>query len=288
MEDLLTPFSPTPSRLVSALHEHLTPAKYSNESHDEQDLIFKRPADVLKVLQSQPDLESLTKCLKWLTSNVTGLSDFDIRLPGADAAQIINVLVNDIIPHYWHVWIGDESKSYNRQRKLLLRCLTSVAGIGALVTRIRSMNPNVGDAQATTKLRPEQAPTAQLTDDLVNFLESLLGKDNVVDNVWTTIYIDSKLGVQKAILWKELVSLLAGSRLLSAVAEAQDRHRSTDFTEKQSSWLGSGQLYSTWLGRNIHFMITHGKDNFSRKHKDGARLLSKALTLGYTGIRHLT
>ncbi|MCJ1402763.1 telomere binding protein [Xylographa trunciseda] len=282
MEGLLTQFNPTPSKLVSALHEHLTPVEYSNQPHDDLELIIKRPVDALNVLQSQPDLHSLTKCLKWLTSNITGLNDFDVRLPGAEAAKIINVLVNDIIPNYWHVWIGSERDRYNHQRKLLLRCLSSIAGIGALVTRLRSFNPTTGEVQATTKIRPGQAPTAQLTDDLVNFLEDLLERDNVVDNIWTTNYVDSEIAMRRAILWKELVSLLAGSRLLSAVAEAQDRHRSTDAIDKKSSWLGSGQLYTAWLGRNIKFMIIHGKENFMRKHKDATRLLSKALTLGYT------
>ncbi|MCJ1389293.1 telomere binding protein [Xylographa bjoerkii] len=282
MEGLLTQFSLTPSKLVSALHEHLTPAEYSNQPHSNQDLIFKRPEDALKVLQSQPDLQSLTKCLQWLTSNITAFNDFDIRLPGAEAAKIINVLVNDIIPHYWHVWNGSERNSYSHQRRLLLRCLTSIAGIGALVTRLRSFEPETGEAQAIIKIRPEQAPTAQMTDDLVSFLEALLERDTVVDSIWTTNYIDSDIANRRAILWKELISLLAGGRLLSAVAEAQDRHRSTDSIDKQSSWLGSGQLYSAWLGRNIQVMIIHGKDNLTRKHKDVARLLSKALTLGYT------
>ncbi|MCJ1283700.1 telomere binding protein [Xylographa opegraphella] len=282
MEDLLTEFTPTHSKLVSALHEHLTPVVDSNQSRDDGDLTISRPDHVLKVLQSQPDLKPLTKCLKWLTSNITGLNEFDIRLPGAEAAKIINVLVNDIIPHYWHVWTGSESRSYNRQRRLLLQCLTSVAGIGALVTRLRSFNPEPGEAQATIKTRLEQTPKAQLTNDLVNFLETLLDKDSVVDAIWTTDRIDPVISTQKAILWKELVSLLAGGRLLSAVAQAQDRHRSTESIDKQSSWLASGQLYSAWLGRNILFMVIHGKDDFARQHKDTARLLSKALTLGYT------
>ncbi|MCJ1437057.1 telomere binding protein [Xylographa pallens] len=282
MEGLLTRFTPTPSKLVPVLHEHLTPVDHSNQPRDDRELVFNRSEDALKVLQSQPDLQSLTKCLKWLTSSITSLNEFDIRLPGAESAQIINVLVNDIIPHYWHVWIGSESHSYNRQRKLLLRCLTSIAGIGALVTRLRSFHPENGEAPATIKTRLEQTPTAQLTDDLVKFLEALLGKDNVIDDIWTTNDIDPVISIRKSILWKELVSLLAGGRLLSAVAEAQDRYRSTDSIDKQSSWLGSGQLYSAWLGRNILFMIIHGKDNFTSKHKDAARLLSKTLTLGYT------
>ena len=286
MEGLLTQLTPTPSKLVPALHEHLTPVDYSNLNHDGQELICNRPEDVLIVLHSQPDLKSLTKCLKWLTSNITSLNEFDVRLPGAEAAKIINVLVNDIIPHYWHVWIGSESDSYKRQRKLLLRCLTSIASIGALVIRLRSFNPETGEAQAAIKTNLEQTPTAQLTGDLVNFLEALLEKDNVIDSIWTTNNIDPIISTRKAILWKELVSLLAGGRLLSVVAEAQDRHRSTDSIDKQSSWLGSGQLYSAWLGRNILFMIINGKDNFTRKHKDAARLLSKALTLGYSGNRH--
>ena len=283
MEGLLTQFTPTSSKLVPALQEQLTPADYSNQPHDDRELIFSRSEDVLKVLQLQPDLQSLTKCLKWLTPSITSLNEFDIRLPGAEAAKIINVLVNDIIPHYWHVWNGTMNHSYNRQRKLLLRCFTSIAGIGALVTRLRSFYQGNGEAQETTKTRLEQTPATQLTDDLVNFLEALLEKNDVVDSIWTTNYIDPVISIRKSVLWKELVSLLAGGRLLSAVAEAQDRHRSTDSIDKQSSWLGRGQLYSAWLGRNILFMIIHGKDEFTHKHKDAARLLSKALTLGYTG-----
>lgn len=284
-EALLTPskttlFKPTPSKAKHALNQCPAPAGRSDKTEADHYESVKSPGDVLKVLQSQPDAESLTRCLEWLTSDTTSFNTFDIRFPSAQAAQIVFVLVNEIVPNYWHIWTGSDSQTYKRQRRLLLQCLTSVAGIGAIVARLRSLSSSSRDAPATARLSGKPSSVTQIVDGLVGFLEALVQKDNSVDRIWTAICIGPDSHTP---FWKESVSQLATGRLLSAVAEAQDVVRRDVSTEIQRSWIGDGKLYSAWLGRNIYYMIVQENPNSTLKRKAVPRLLSKALTLGYTG-----
>lgn len=272
MDDLLTP---SRSRLISEPGDQLTPSAPLVQVEREQNITIKNPQDILKILQSRPDTETLTKCLKWLVSTKNA-SAFDIRQPGPQAAQIINVLVNDIVTDYWHSWNDTSSSDGGKARRLLLRCLTSVAGIGAILVRLRALISDTEGSQKERKVNPN------LSSELLNLLGYLLEGDGVVGGIWSTTFQSSATPTQKQLVWKELVALVAAGRVLSVVAEVSNRRRTSSSGSLESSWLANGPLYSEWLGRSIRFMAFQDEQPLENK-KATIQIFSKSLTLGYTG-----
>ena len=272
MDDLLFP---SRSRLISEPEDQLKPSAPLVQVEREQNIVLKDQEDILKILNSKPDSKTLTKCLKWLASTKNE-SGFDIRQPGPLAAQVINVLVNDIVTDYWHIWKSNSSSDGLKARKLLLQCLTSVAGIGAILIRLRAL---ISDTEGSQK---ERKLDADLPSELLDLLADLLKGDDVVDGIWKRIYQSSATPIQKQLVWKELVALLAAGRVLSVAAEVSNRQRTSNSGTLESSWLASGPLYSEWLGRSIRF-IAFREEQPPDQRKAIIHLFGKSLTLGYTG-----
>lgn len=273
MEDLLTP---SRSRLMSELDNQLTPSVPPVQAEPQHNIILKDHEDVLKILQSQPDAENLTRCLKWLVSTRKE-SAFDIRQPGPKAAQIVHVLVNTIVTDYWRSWEDSDNPNNGKARRLLLQCLTSVAGIGAILTRLRALILDAAGSQNEKKLDPK------LSSELLNLMGDLLKGDDVLEVIWTKIYQSSASPTQKQLVWKELIALVAAGRVLSIAAEVSSRHRTSSLGTLGSSWLANGPLYAEWLGRSIRNMAFQNEPQPPEKNKSTTQLFSKALTLGYTG-----
>ena len=275
MEDILTQ---SRSRPIAKANEYLIPSIKSRQNEPEQSSKVQSADDVLRTLKSKPNTDALTRCLKWLTSPDDELRLFNIRLPGSQAAQIINVLVNDIVNDFWHTWDATSG-----QRKLLLKCLTSVAGLGAAVTKLQYLISRDGDKKHENALLPNSAPDAQIIRDVIGLLEAILEKPSVVNSLWTEIQLSTASTAQASLLWKELISLLAAGKLLSVVAEAHSVQSRISSGITVSSWLTNGSVYAEWLGREIFAMVEHKKQLTSGEMGAAIQLLIKALTLGYTG-----
>jgi len=273
MEDLLTP---SRSRPILELGDQLTPSVPPIQAEPQQNIILKDHDDVLKILQLQPDAENLTKCLKWLASTRKETA-FDIRQPGPKAAQIIHVLVNAIVTDYWQSWEDSDSSNNGKARRLLLRCLTSVAGIGAILTRLRALISDGAGSQNEKKSDPK------LSSQLLNLLGDLLKEDDVLDGIWNKIYQSSASPTQKQLVWKELIALVAAGRVLSIAAEVSSRQRTSSMDTLESSWVANGPLYAEWLGRSIRVMAFQNEQQPPGKKKATTQLFSRSLTLGYTG-----
>lgn len=231
---------------------------------------FSNATEILGILKDQPSFESLRSCLKLLIRQNEG---FDIKTPGPISTQIIAVLVGNIIPNYWTVLQDD---IHLKERQWLLKCLAIVAGIGALIARLKFLQ-NSGK-----KSEPACSPThGSKSVEVLEVLDAILNQDLVLSNIWTDLSIHVKKPVQRQILWKELISLLASGRLISVAAEAltllEDR-------ESKFSWLGESSAFTTWLGTNIRKLALmsdkHGNDLFA----PAAVMLSRALSLGHNGM----
>ena len=241
--------------------------------------------DATKALQSKPDINFLAKILQWLFRTNTPGSTFSIKIPGPQAAQVINVLVNETVPDYWDVLKNDDSAVSAKTRRLLLGCLTSLAGIGALVTRLRSLitqRKHTGEKTAPT-LKHKTSNGLQPLLDMMDILETILQNDNAITGIWKDLHSLVTKPVQLTLLWKELISIISTGKLLSVVAEANDVLNSASCNVGDGSWLGDGRQYALWLGRNISFMIGSDQGDSTGRTKEAAKLFSKALTLGYTG-----
>ena len=284
MDDIILP-SRTRSEVTS--EDYLTPAVAT--LREEKCSLTNRspqtPEDVLKELQSKPSLESLAKILRWLSSAATSEISFDINVPSPQAAKIINALVNSIVPDFWNTLSSDGTDARSRERQLLVRCLRNTAGIGALITRLRALIADQKTPQTFNKLKTGSQITRDVQPilDVLNVLKVMLQKNYSIANLRKSVHLSISNPAQRNLIWKETISSLAGGRLLSVAAEANAAISASSLDIKEGSWLGNGQLYATWLSKNIHHMAISEKDESVEKTKEVSRILSMTLTLGYNG-----
>lgn len=237
------------------------------------------PTDLLYALQSEPDSELLLTLLKCLVSTSDNPDGFDVRRPSPKAAQILFVLINEIIPSHWDIVLQDLSPIAVKSKKLLLRCFSSIAGLGAIVSCARS----ILDQLKATEYESGPPGQAQHVEIILNFLEHLLQDDDFVIRVWRYVISSTKSSAQVILQLKELVPLLASGRLLSTVSEAYHALNKSSPDLKARSWVGDGSQYAAWLGRNVHVMICEIEDIDMVGKKALSQIVSRALSLGSTG-----
>lgn len=281
MEDLLTPFKTTIPSNIKGTGYHLTGVESAQDTYPNSNWKLDSSEAALDILSARPDLKQLTRVLHWLDHKAAEDANFNIKIPGPKAAQIINVLVNDTVTDYWATLNGQQPSVHLNSRRLLLRCLSSVAGIGAITTRLRSLVTSSRDSGDRKNVG--EADRSELMSDLLDLLQCIVGKDKFINCVWTDISILIPKLSAKSLLWKELISLLASGRLLSVAAETIEILNKGSSSIKNESWIGNGKEYSSWLGRNVGAMVLHLKEEDDEAWKEAARLLGKGLTLGYTG-----
>lgn len=234
---------------------------------------------ILTILKSKPDNAELSRVLAILdpSSKHAKPSGFDVRIPSPTTAQILNVLVSITIPDHWESLNpfekGSKSSSI-KTRAALLRCLSSVAGISCLVTQLRSLIAAARASKASE--RPIQIR------DLLSVISALLEPKDFALRLYTDI--DSLYGnaTQKQIAWRELLSLIAASRVLSTAAEALTLAGGFDGVAS-ASWVGEGSKYASWIGLNISYMVSKIDEDKEEHWKAAASLTGRALSLGYTG-----
>lgn len=245
-----------------------------------QDFSIQTPDDALEALKSKPDTSLLTKTLRWLVAETDQSNDFNIKKPSSKTTQIIFVLVNDIIPDYWSILNADRLLK-RRELRLFVRCLGSVAGIGAIISRLRLHLGHLKDPQSQAKI--SVASKSQPIGDLLDVLESIFVGEKFTATIWIDIKAYTEKPSQRSLQWKEFLSMVASGRVLSIASEAASVLKNMRPSLEDGSWVGNGSLYAQWLGANIQHMngVLAEKDEEGRKA--ASQLLSKALSLGYTG-----
>ncbi|PYH94178.1 hypothetical protein BO71DRAFT_450216 [Aspergillus ellipticus CBS 707.79] len=237
---------------------------------------------ILAVLKSQPDQDELTRVLAILDpSNKTIASkDFDIRVPRPVTAQILNALVTITIPDHWDS-LGTRSKtskSGNKKlRAALLRCLSSVAGISCLVAQLRSL---IAACRSSAQHAKSSGHNIQIRDILAA-IAALLKPNDFAFRLHAEIERLYSNTAQKQVAWRELLSLIAASRVLSTAAEALTLVTELDGLAS-ISWVGDGAKYSAWIGGNICHMASKIAPDNEEAWKALALLTGRSLSLGYT------
>lgn len=280
MDGLLTVSS---TRTISQLQEQIAPATQSKAPASSHGVDICSPENALQLLQSKPNLEDLVRCLRWFPK-ASRLEEgaFNLKVPSPKAAQILNTLVNDIVPHFWPVLKAESEPNHAKERRLLLGCLTSVAGIGALAVRLKNL---LAAGKATKK--PEQGDSKENTHngllrDTLEVLENILRGDKILGQLLRDILQSVEKPLQRTLVWKELVSWLASGRLLSISAEASESLEAEN-PDGDYGWLASGKDYTKWLGRNIKTLEPHEDQDLQEFLKLRALVLGKSLSLGYRG-----
>ncbi len=283
MEDLLTPLKTRTTATHDERAGPLNQERHATEVLPNAEQNITSPDEALKALCSKPDYETLSKALRYLDPDA---SDFKIKLPGPKAAQLVNALVANIIPDYWSVLGGGStpSKSKNaqkqsRERDVLLKCLSSVAGLGAILVQLRSLNVLSRDGADKTA----NSGLSLHMKDFLSVLAAIIGEDTFLLGIWTDINALIMKPIQRTLLWKEVISLIGSGKLPSISAEANSISKMKSETIEQDSWLANGSRYSVWLARNIVFMAS----TITLNHEEGwtalAQLLGRSYSLGYTG-----
>jgi len=233
-------------------------------------ITLKTPEDALETLKSRPDSDSLEEVLIYL-SRRQDRDDFSISVPSPSSAKITNELISTTIPDFW--------QDIGHLEKLMLDTLRTVAGIGAIVARLRSL---------TSQYKPDKrvaqsSNAAQPISDLINVLSGILCSDDVTYHIFTNVKTLVQSQVKQDLLWKEYLTSVATGKIVSAVAEAEDVIGTND-TDRKRSWLSDGSQYSAWLGRNVAYMARKTAESPDEPvMKAAAQMCGRALNLGYGG-----
>lgn len=276
MPDLLTSLQTRSRAEIEREKDQLVPV----QTPETKNPVFaiKSPGDALAALRSKPDYVTLSKALRWL-NRTPNIDDFNIKKPGPKAAQIIFTLINDIVPDYWDI-LSDKT---GQEKNLLVQCLSSVAGIGGVTSRLRLQLTLLSDSQksaqvtAISKTRPVEI--------LLNVLETVLAKEDFIIAIWLEVESYNLPSSQKSLQWKEFSSLVASGKVLSIASEANVILEELSSSIRDRCWLGDGSQYAAWLGRCMQHAVNAAKDDDVEVQKALSQLLSKSLTLGYTGQR---
>ena len=276
MPDLLTTLHTRPRAEAELAEVLLVPV----ESQQNKGPVFaiKSPEAVLEALRSKPDFATLGRALRWLNGSIAHNDEFNVKKPGPKAAQIVFTLVNDIVPDYWET-LRDEG---GQEKTLLVQCLRSVAGIGAIISRLRLLLTFLKDSQ-----KPAQVTLVSKTQPveiLLNVLETILAKEDLISVIWHDIEACNLSSSQKFLQWKEFSSLVASGKVLSIASEANLTIGDLTSSIKNGCWIGDGSHYAVWLGSCMQHTLKTLKDEDIEGQKALSQVLSKGLTLGYTGL----
>ena len=277
MADLLTALQTRTRSEVDRAEDQFFPLE--TQKSEVPVLAIKSPEDALQALKSKPDYATLSRALRRLNRTVHHNEEFNIKKPGPKATQIIFTLINEIVPDYWETLSGEGGQ----ERSLLVRCLSSVAGIGAITSRLRLLLTLLKDTQ-----KPAQVTVVSKTqpvETLLNVLETVLAKEDCIAAIWHDIDGCSLTSSQKSLQWKEFGSLVASGKVLSIASEANITLRDLSLSIKEWSWVGDGRQYAAWLGRCMQHAMKAVKNDDVEGQKALSQLLSRVLTLGYTGQR---
>lgn len=241
------------------------------------------PTYILDVLKSRPDRDHLSQVLSVLdpsNKNITP-NQFDIRIPSPTSAQILQTLVSVTIPDVWDTLNAkskDAKPAGSKLRGSLLRCLCSVAGVSSLVAQLRSLIA----ASRSSSAEAKGSSSDIRVRDILEILSALLEPSDFLFRVYTDISTVYPNETQKQVSWRELISLIAASRVLSTAAESLALVKDLSRLNKVS-WVGEGPKYASWIGDNICRFSSKIDLNDEAAWKAIASFTGRALSLGYTG-----
>ena len=280
MDDLLKPLQ---SRRISDVERNGNTIEDNIEARPprQQDFSINSSEDVLEALKSQPDSQFLCKVLRWLDAIVKNPDGFNIKKPGPKAAQITYILVNDVVPNHWHSLRSSDSLAALNCLRLLQQCLRSVAGIGAIISRLRLLNSLFKESSG--RKDASALGRMQSLEVLLDFTGYILEGEKAFAIVWGDLNSFFTNPSLKSLYWKEFLSLVASGKLLSLASEAAIQLKNSDSSLKISGWVEDGRKYAGWLGVNIQYMLKSMPRDHLESRNALTQLLSKSLTLGYTG-----
>jgi telomere length regulation protein len=282
MEDLLTPVSTAYKKPKSELDGSLTEAQSPVEDLSRSLLQPCTPEEALDILRGEPDLERLSATLNYLINDAPSISKFQITHPSPMAAQIINVLVSNVLPSYWPI-LKETSSSVNRkspkdglQRRLLLSCLRSISGLNAVMLHLKALIQAAKEANKDSRKNHIES-----LEDQLDVLENILRGETLISHLWKDLSTETV--TKKKALWREVTAVVGGGKLVSGAAEATSLVNDASAQIKKTVWVADGNLYSRWLARNIIHWFQYTQEVPEGSWNPFPELFAKSIRLGYPG-----
>ncbi|KAK6954110.1 hypothetical protein Daesc_004072 [Daldinia eschscholtzii] len=268
MEGLLTPVSQ--SYRKSSQHDELLkisePARSTSEAQNK--FSGSSPEEALEALKSQPSYNLLLSVLKYIQKGVRGNHSFDIRKPSPQSAQIIHVLVTEIVPNYWTVLQDASAGQSKGDLQVLISCLQNLAGINAIVAYLRTL---LKEAKPDSKPLKDSQASFNLSF-VLELLTSLLRSHDDIKHIWNSVG-SLQSPTQTRLIRQELVALFTNGKIISLSAEAEDICRQAGRL-KNEIWISNTKLYVDWLAQNIVNWVGSGLD------EEGLKVCTEIMTRG--------
>ncbi|KAL2270238.1 hypothetical protein VTJ83DRAFT_2422 [Remersonia thermophila] len=239
------------------------------------------PGEALEILKSNPDYDTLTSTLNFLLRYRTAdAAPYPaIRLPSPLSAQLVQVLVSDIVPNYWALLVEDsqESKSSSTPLGSLINCLASVAGVNAILVRLKALIQEGKHEAASKTKRPDIVLNLQA---LCELLSLLLRSPKWLLETYLAALVASDAPSRLKPLLHEIVATFGNGRIISLAAEADEFIKANSGgKELDDFWPADPAQYTDWLGRNIVALAS--SETTPEATRFAADLLGKALRLGH-------
>jgi telomere length regulation protein len=238
------------------------------------------PEDALETLRHEPDYDSLIAVLTFLSRHKPDGSRFpSIKLPSPLSAQLVQVLVSEIVPNYWTLLLEDAHQTKDSGLRLLLYCLTSITGVNAILVRLRAL---IQEAKSETTSKTKRPDVSINLGILLDLLCRLLQGDGWLLDAYraATAGTDGSARVKPRV--QEIVATFGSGRIISHAAEAEEVAKANGSNKISDIWLADSSQYLHWLGRNIAKLISSGLA--PEETKSVASLFAKALHLGHSGM----
>ncbi|KAH0562622.1 hypothetical protein GP486_002700 [Trichoglossum hirsutum] len=236
--------------------------------------------DALETLRSKPDFETLERLLLYLDPDAPGKSNSNINVPNPEAARVVNILVNSTIPDFWanlDEKPQGKARPHPNERAILLRCLSSVGGLGAILARLQTLIASSKEGKG----KAGNSDISQHILEMLDIVKYLLKDTKFILKIWNGIRCLAGARPKRTVLWNEFVSIMGGGKLLSTVAEAYDIVKTSRKDIMQSYWIASGNRYCAWVGRSAARMVLDLREDDQDAWKAAAQLLGKSFSLGY-------
>ena len=238
------------------------------------------PENALEILKHEPDYDSLISVLGFLSRHDSDGAGFpSIKLPSPLSAQLVQVLVSEIVPNYWALLVEDVHQPKTSGLRLLLYCLSSIAAVNALLVRLKALVQESKSESAGKLRRPDISLNLGI---LLDLLCRVLQGDGWLLEAYrvATSGKDGPARVRPRL--QEIVSTFGGGRVVSLAAEAEEIAKADASGNNVTDiWPADSLQYTHWLGRNLVSLVL--SELPPEETKFVSELFAKALRLGNSG-----
>ncbi|KAJ6782493.1 hypothetical protein PWT90_05296 [Aphanocladium album] len=235
--------------------------------------------EAVEILKNQPDYDSLISTLKFYCDNAASITG----KPSPQTAAVVHLLVAEITPNYWTLLLessplsSDGFIARDSDAGLLLRCLSNVTGLNAILAHIKSL-------VAESRQRRKDVPSQDIHLHLQIFLDltaALLKRPDSIQQIWTRSVQTLPDAAMRKMQLQTLSGLLASSRVLSTASEAS-AVIGTDKVKDATKFIIDGAEYVKWLAFNIATWA--GVSSTEVDFRACFDVLQRSLSLGYQSI----